>query len=87
MKVYRIFGKIVKTERLNNSTNGNPRWHFFLITSSDSIYEFKTRSDVSVGYLFKPYGVFNVAVDYHVTRSGNLICDDITYGVYEDDNK
>lgn len=86
MKTYRMFGKIVKSECLNIA-NGNPRWRFFLITSNDSVYEFKTKSDAKVGYLFKPYGVFNVAVDYHVTKAGNLICDDITYGFYEEDEQ
>lgn len=33
-------------------------------------------------YLFKPW-CYNVVVDYHVTRAGNLICDDITYGEYK----
>lgn len=83
MKTYRVEGKIVSSNRLNNSVNGNPRWHFLLLTS-DNIYEFKTQSDSSVGYLFKPWCYYNVVVDYHVTRSGNLICDDITYGEYKE---
>lgn len=84
MKTYRVFGKLVKTERLNNSVNGNPRWKFFLITSNDTVYEFKTQTDSFIGYIFNPHGAFNVAVDYHVTRSGNLICEAITYGVYKE---
>lgn len=83
MKTYRAFGKIVKSVRLNNSVNGNPRWKFYLLFQDDRLCEFKTQTDSTIGYLFKPYGAFNVAVDYHITRSGNLICDNITYGVYK----
>lgn len=82
MKIYRIEGKIITSNRLNNSVNGNPCWHFLLL-ASDSVYEFKTQSDSSVGYLFKPWCYYNAVVDYHITRTGNLICDDITYRQYK----
>lgn len=82
MKTYSIVGKIVTTHRLNNSVNGNPRWHFLLHAYS-GVYEFKTRTDAKVGYLFKPYVYNEAIVDYHITRNGNLICDDITYGTYK----
>lgn len=29
MKTYRVEGKIITSDRLNNSVNGNPRWHFY----------------------------------------------------------
>lgn len=82
MKTYRVEGKIITSNRLNNSVNGNPRWHFLLLTST-GMYELKTQSDSAVGYLFKPWCYYNAVVDYHVTRSGNLICDNITYGEYK----
>lgn len=82
MKTYRVCGKIVSSNRLNNSVNGNPHWHFLLFTETN-VYEFKTATDSAVGYLFKPWCYYNAVVDYHVTRSGNLICDNITYGEYK----
>lgn len=51
--------------------------------TNDGVYEFKTQSDNLVGYLFKPWCYYIAVVDYHVTRTGSLICDDITYGVYK----
>lgn len=30
MKTYRVEGKILSSNRLNNSVNGNPCWHFFI---------------------------------------------------------
>ena len=82
MKTYRISGKIVTTHRLNNSVNGNPRWHFLLLTDT-GVYEFKTQSDSKVGYTFKPYIYNEAVVDYHITRNGNLVCNDITWGTYK----
>lgn len=82
MKTYRISGKMVSSNRLNNSINGNPRWHFLLFTDT-AVYEFKTATDSLVGYLFKPYVYSKVTIDYHITRKGNLVCDDITYGEYK----
>lgn len=82
MKTYRIKGKIIHTYRLNNSVNGNPRYYFILLTDG-STCEFKTRSDGMVGYKFKAWNYYEVVVDYHVTRTGNLICNDITYGDYK----
>lgn len=81
MKTYRVEGKIISSNRLNNSVNGNPRWCFIIFTGTDA-YKFKTATDSSVGYLFKPWCYYNVVVDYHVTRAGNLICDGIVYGEY-----
>lgn len=82
MKTYRIGGKIVTSYRLNNSVNGNPRWHFLLLADT-GVYEFKTRTDAKVGYLFRPYVYTEAVVDYHITSKGNLICDDITFGTYK----
>lgn len=81
MKTLRMTGKIIHTYRLKNSVNGNPRYYFILLTDGTT-REFKTRSDDMAGYKFKAWNYYNVVVDYHVTRTNNLICDDITYGDY-----
>lgn len=82
MKTYRVEGKIISSNRLNNSVNDNPRWRFFLFTGTD-VYKFKTATDSLAGYLFKSWRYYNVVVDYHVTRTGNFICDGIVYGEYK----
>lgn len=82
MKTYRISGKIVNANRLNNSINGNPRWHFYLLADG-SIYEFKTKTDSLCGYLFQPNCICEAVVDYHITVKGNLITDAITIGKYK----
>jgi len=71
--------KILQLARLKNSVSGNPRWKF-IIQSESQLFTMKTAS--SAGYKFLPYKYFNVTVVYHVTRKGNLICDDITYHRY-----
>ncbi len=82
MKMYEITGKIVTTHRLNNSVNGNPRWQFLLLADT-GVYEFKTKTDSKVGYIFKPYVYNEATVYYHITSKGNLICDNITFGEYK----
>lgn len=82
MKIYRMTGKLIYASRLKNSVNGNPRWNF-IVLSNDQCYEFKTKTDSAVGYKFKRLLFNEVTVDYHVTRSGNLICENIEYGSYK----
>jgi hypothetical protein len=82
MKTYRIEGKIIHSYRLRNSVNGNPRYYFILLTDGTT-REFKTRSDTAVGYKFKLWNYYEVVVDYHITRTGNFMCDDIAYGTYK----
>lgn len=60
-------------ERLNNSTNGNPRWR--LLTSEGS---FNTDSDASVGYevanfLHSKYGVVGKLVTFTATKRGKYV--------------
>lgn len=82
MKTYRINGKIVSCNRLNNIVNGNPRWKFFILSDGD-VYEFKTKTDSLCGYLFKSNVYCESVVDYHITAKGNLVCDAITFGEYK----
>ena len=82
MKTYRISGKIVSCNRLNNSVNRNPCWQFFLLADG-SVYKFKTKTDSLCGYLFKPNVYCEAVVDYHITVKGNLIADAITIGKYK----
>ena len=75
-------GKIITSYRMKNSVNGNPRWCFLLLVN-DRVCQFKTKTDSLAGYFFKNRNYYEAVIDYHVTRSGNLICDDITYGSYK----
>lgn len=74
-----INGKILQLARLKNSVSGNPRWKF-IIQSGSQLFTMKTAS--SAGYKFLPYTYYSTTIVYHVTRKGNLICDDITYHGY-----
>lgn len=74
-----ISGKILQLARLKNSVSGNPRWKF-IIQSGSQLFTMKTAS--SAGYKFLPYTYYSTTIAYHVTRKGNLICDDITYHGY-----
>lgn len=82
MKILRMTGKIISGFRLKNSVNGNPRWRFLLLVN-DTVYEFRTKTDSLVGHLIEHRMYCGVVIDYHVTRTGNRICDDITYEEYK----
>lgn len=74
----KLTGRIISSERLNNSVCGNPRYRF-TIETNDSFIDFKTKSNSSLGYYFRPYCVYDVEVLFHITKAGNLIADEVFY--------
>lgn len=68
--------KIGKIERLKNSYIGNPKHRIVAIDEQGNIYEGKTATNASIGYLLDFYSEgkkYNFV--FHETNKGNLIFD------------
>ena len=66
-------GKIVSTERMKNSVNGNPRYGVTFQCENGSIVNFVTAVDSSLGYTITNYAnsdqnLIRVAVGIHYNR-------------------
>ena len=78
MKKQTFTGKMTRYERLNSSYYGNPRYEgTFEDAEGNELYA-KTASDSACGYSFLNEREKTRVIEYHETRTGNLIIDYIT---------
>lgn len=70
--------KILELKRRKNSIYGNPSWAICAIDENGNYYNGKTASNALIGYeLSWTDEGKNMVIDYHYTKSGNLIFDRI----------
>ena len=63
-------------ERINNSTNGNPRYFVIIETDDGEILHGNTPSDVS--YCYRNWDRSErITVEYHETKTGRIVFDHI----------
>ena len=78
MKKLQFTGKLISYERRNNSVNGNPKYMGVFEAENGDILRATTASDASCAYSFLNKQDKNRTVEYHITRTGNVIIDYIT---------
>ena len=78
MKKLQFNGTMISYERRNNSVNGNPKYMGVFEAENGDILRATTASDASCGYSFLNKQDKNRMVEYHITRTGNVIIDYIT---------
>lgn len=78
MKKELFEGILVSYERRNNSVNGNPRYYGVFENSNGDILRGSTATDASCAYSFLNKREKERELQYHVTKSGNIIIDYIT---------
>lgn len=64
----KITGRILATERLNNSVNGNPRWRVMI--EGHGLYI--TSSDAGVNYDISNWRFHDELVEWSLTRAGRI---------------
>lgn len=70
--------KILELKRRKNSICGNPSWVIVALDEEGNYYNGKTASNALIGYeLSWTAEGKNMVIDYHYTKSGNLIFDRI----------
>lgn len=75
-KKFRTIGAILSLEKLNNSAMGNPRY-FLVIDTAHGVIHGKTKADVMWTYAMpKEDSLCNVV--FHITKTGNIVFDDIS---------
>lgn len=78
MKKQTFKGKLIGYERLNNSVNGNPKyWGVFENENGNKLIG-KTGTDSACAYAFLNEREKIRIVEYHETRTGNIVIDYIT---------
>lgn len=72
MKKLQYKGKIRILRRLNNSTNGNPRF-LVELSDADTLTELQTKSDYMYNYNIENLDrkQCNCIIEYYYTKSGN----------------
>ena len=78
MKKLQFIGKLISYERRNNSYYGNPRYMGVFEAENGDILRATTGTDASCAYSFLNKQDKNRMVEYHTTRTGNVIIDYIT---------
>lgn len=68
--------RIINYKRINNSSNGNPRY-FVILSNDDESIEGNTQSDSACGYSLTNYIGKEVSAAYHYTDKGNIIIDSL----------
>ena len=78
MKKQTFKGILISYERRNNSINGNPKYYGVFENESGETLSGTTASDASCAYAFLNEREKTRLVEYHETRTGNVIIDYIT---------
>lgn len=63
---------ITRTERLNNSTNGNPRFRISLSSDDLELGSYETSSDAACNYEISNYANSGKSFDAWLTRTGRI---------------
>ena len=75
MKKQTFTGKLVQYERRNNSKNGNPKYYGVFESESGDILRATTGTDAGCAYSFLNNKEKARIVEYHETRTGNIVID------------
>lgn len=78
MKKQTFEGILIGYERRNNSINGNPKYHGIFENENGEILRATTGTDCACAYSFLNEKDKARVIEYHETRTGNLIIDYIT---------
>ena len=78
MKKSQFIGTMISYERRNNSVNGNPKYFGIFENENGDILRGTTGTDCSCAYSFLNKQDKNRTIEYHTTRTGNVIIDYIT---------
>ena len=71
-------GILISYERRNNSTNGNPKYCGIFENENGERLRATTGTDYACGYSFLNKQDKTRLIEYHETRTGNLIINNIT---------
>lgn len=71
-------GILIGHERMNNSVNGNPKYYGVFENEHGDILRATTGTDVACAYSFLNKQDKSRVIEYHITRTGNVIIDYIT---------
>ena len=71
-------GILIGYKRRNNSTNGNPKYYGVFENENGEILRATTGTDYACAYSFLNNKEKKRIVEYHETKTGNLIIDYIT---------
>ena len=78
MKKQTFKGTMIRYEILNNSSYGNPRYLGVFEDSNGNYLIGKTGINASCGYSFLNNHTAEKEIQYHVTKTGNVVIDYIT---------
>lgn len=75
MKKQTFKGILIGYERRNNSINGNPKYYGIFESESGDILRATTGTDVACAYSFLNNQDKTRVIEYHETRTGNIVID------------
>ena len=78
MKKLQFTGTMISYKRRKNSDYGNPKYYGIFEAENGDILRGTTGTDASCAYSFLNKQDKNRTVEYHITRTGNVIIDYIT---------
>lgn len=67
-QTFTVTGKLSITEKMKNSTMGNPRYQFVIVGEAGEVTSLYTGVDSSYGYSITNYNDKNVSVEYSIVR-------------------
>jgi hypothetical protein len=73
MTNYQITGRVIKTERASNSTNGNPAYFVTVETCAGDVLRLRTAPDSSLGYSINNPEYREGLHEFHAAKSGKLM--------------